>query len=452
MAGLALGCPIVTNRGEMTASVWMDRGAVCLADSDDPRDLAANVTVLLGNAELRQATGREARATHEELFAIGHCVAQLRAAAHFVARSDAPAIRSAAYPRVLMLHMTLPTRGRKPGGVEVTVHRLANALVDLGVPVTVGSLSSPPPDARYAYRSLFAQMQWLYDSHVGRLVALPLLFNFASVRGADVVHYHGDDWFSLDRSYPSVRTLHGSALREAQRATRWQRRLAQNIIYPLERLSRRLATVAVAVGRDTASLHDVHRVIGNGVDGSVFHPGEKSEVPSLLYVGLWNGRKRGRWMYETFVESIATAHPSVRLHFIADVEPPPHPRVVFDRFPDDERLARAYREAWAFVLPSTYEGFGIPYLEAMASGTAVVATPNTGAMELLGAGACGILAEDDAFAPAVLELLRDDATRSRLERAGVERSRAYQWSSIAGAYLEVYRDAVVRYGNAVRGE
>ena len=45
---------------------------------------------------------------------------------------------------------------------------------------------------------------------------------------------------------------------------------------------------------------------------------------------------------------------------------------------DDEELAREYRAAWVFCLPSSYEGFGIPYAEAMASGTPVVATPNPG--------------------------------------------------------------------------
>lgn len=39
-----------------------------------------------------------------------------------------------------------------------------------------------------------------------------------------------------------------------------------------------------------------------------------------------------------------------------------------------ERLTEFYRRAWLFCLPSSYEGFGVPYIEAMASGTAVVAT------------------------------------------------------------------------------
>src|SRR5258708_28657072 len=59
--------------------------------------------------------------------------------------------------------------------------------------------------------------------------------------------------------------------------------------------------------------------------------------------------------YTTLFRSrIAPRHPDVVLRFISDKEPPPHPRVRYERFPSDVELARAYREAWVFVLPSTY--------------------------------------------------------------------------------------------------
>ncbi len=487
MAGLALGRAIVANRGFATGAVFAQRRAVYLTNSADPDVLSNAVETLLAEPDLRQELGTRARELHNDLFALSRGVTRLRNAASYsepkrkrarrLAETTAQtlsarvprepsepapqpdsAVRSVEVskpaiavpvpmvhgPRVLMLHTTLPTPGRKPGGVEVAVHRLANALVSLGVPVTVASLTEAPADARYAHRHLFSKIPWLRDSRLGRLVVLPLLLNFIRVGNADVVHFHGDDWFVLRRPRPTIRTLHGSALREAQRATRWQRRLLQYVVYPLEHLASRLATITVAVGEDAAGLHAIRRVIGNGVDPELFTPGRKTDVPTVLYVGTLEGRKRGRWMYDMFTEHVVPRHPDAVLHFIADEAPPAHPRVRFTRFPSDVTLAQAYREAWVFALPSTYEGFGIPYLEAMSSGTVVLATPNTGARELLGNGQFGVLAEDAVFGEALLRLLRDDNLRRRIAFAATVRSIDFTWSNVARAYLDLYGEALRR--------
>ncbi len=441
MAGIALGRAVVTNRGPVTGSVWGTEVVVELTDSADADALANAVGALLADPARREALGASAREVYRRLFALEHGVNRIRSAVSRLVRRAT---------RVLMLHTTLPRVGHKPGGVEVAVHRLANTLVELGVPVTVASLTDAPTDARYRHRRLFRSFPSLRDSRVLRLFVLPALLNFVRHRDADIVHYHGDDWFVLRRTRPTIRTLHGSALREAQRAVRWQRRLAQYLLFPLERLAARMATIAVAVGQDAASLHGIRRVIGNGVDPNLFHPGRKSEKPLLLYVGTWEGRKRGRWMYELFTTYVVPRHPDVELRFISDEAPPPHPRVEFVRFPDDAALAQSYREAWIFVLPSTYEGFGIPYLEAMASGTAVVATPNTGARELLGDGRYGMLVSDTEFGDSILALLADDVRRADFAAAGLARSRDFMWPDIARAYVEVYEEAAGRRASGGR--
>jgi len=466
MAGMALGKAIVSNRGVATSEPFTDGRVALLTDTLSPGSLSRAVSELLADAERRHLLGRAARHEYQQRFTLEHSIARLRGSADWPHLASVPASggqyasptteysllttgsSSSQKPRVLMFHTTLPEPGRKLGGVEVAVHRLSNALVQLGVPVTVASLGPAPADALYRHRRLFARARWLRDSRTGRLGVLPALLNGLDVREHDVVHFHGDDWFTLRRPRATVRTLYGTALREAQHATRAPRRALQYLLYGAERLSRRLSTVTVALGRDEAEVHGIQRVIGCGVDDTVFRPGAKSETPRVLYVGLWEGRKRGRWLYDLFVERIAPRYPDAQLHFIADQEPPAHPQVRFTHFPDDATLARAYREAWVFALPSTYEGFGIPYLEAMASGTPVVATPNPGASELLGGGRFGVIAEDPAYADALLTLLRDPAERERVAAAGYERSREYAWSRIASEYLAVYHDAIARRGRA----
>ena len=110
----------------------------------------------------------------------------------------------------------------------------------------------------------------------------------------------------------------------------------------------------------------------------------------------------------------------------------------FGRVPD-EVLRELYRRAWVFCLPSSYEGFGIPYVEAMASGTAVVATPNRGAVEVLKKGTCGLVVSEDRLAKGLVQVLTDAALRRFLEIQGLSASRAYDWSRVCDAYEVLYR-------------
>jgi glycosyltransferase involved in cell wall biosynthesis len=117
---------------------------------------------------------------------------------------------------------------------------------------------------------------------------------------------------------------------------------------------------------------------------------------------------------------------------------PPGPGVrVFGRISDEE-LADLYGRAWVFCLPSTYEGFGIPYVEAMASGCPVVATANPGAVEVTAGGQYGVLTDEAELGTALLRLLTSPAERERLADAGVTRAGHYDLHAVAKAYEALY--------------
>jgi glycosyltransferase involved in cell wall biosynthesis len=115
----------------------------------------------------------------------------------------------------------------------------------------------------------------------------------------------------------------------------------------------------------------------------------------------------------------------------------------FAGFVADEDLPTLYSHCEALLYPSSYEGFGLPPLEAMACGAPVVVADNSSLRELY--GDCALVAEGSsasALQAAIAGLLDDPASRERLALLGVQRARARSWDDVAAETLDVYREAL----------
>ena len=113
----------------------------------------------------------------------------------------------------------------------------------------------------------------------------------------------------------------------------------------------------------------------------------------------------------------------------------------------DESLPALYRGAAAFVQPSSYEGFGLTALEAMACGAPVVAAQAGSLPEVVGDAGLLVPPRDvDALGKALASILDHPELASELSAAGRARSERFTWDQSAADHLAVYREAAARGG------
>jgi glycosyltransferase involved in cell wall biosynthesis len=104
-----------------------------------------------------------------------------------------------------------------------------------------------------------------------------------------------------------------------------------------------------------------------------------------------------------------------------------------------ETLQILYRLASAFVFPSLYEGFGLPPLEAMASGTPVVTSNVSALPEIVGDAAILVDPEQaDSIADGVIRVLSDESFRADLVRKGLARARQFSWDRSVRRTWDIY--------------
>lgn len=347
--------------------------------------------------------------------------------------------RAVAPLRIAMVSYYLPSGSKI--GVGYQVHALANALVERGHSVTVFSSCGPSADARYRTETVPLDGS-------NRTFKFALRLRRVDWTPFDVLHAAGDDYWLWRRRVPvHVRTFYGSCLSEARWIRGGRERLRMLLLGLSEILASLVADKAVACSENTRRwMPWVRTVVPCGVDLSFFRPGERSSHPSVLFVGTYLRRKRGKLLADAFEREVFAAVPDAELWMVCE-DAPPRPGVkVLGRVSDDE-LAELYGRAWVFCLPSTYEGFGIPYVEAMASGCPVVATRNPGAVEVTRNGQLGVIADDERLGEAIVHLLGSPDERERLAQDALDSVSRYDLGAVAAAYESIY----LRLLDAARG-
>jgi glycosyltransferase involved in cell wall biosynthesis len=243
---------------------------------------------------------------------------------------------------------------------------------------------------------------------------------------------------------PGVVTVHDLSFERDPTVMGQLDRLTFRALVPRSvRRAARVLTVSERSKRDLVDLYgtDPEKVVvtPNGVD-PVFSPGPNGGSGGyLLYVGAIQARK------DPLGALAAADAAGLRLVVVGPEREPALARELerggaeLRGYLDTPQLADAYREAAALVLPSRYEGFGLPVLEAMASGTPVVCSEDGALREV--AGDAAVYATRAGLADAVKRAL---AERPRLAAAGLERARRYTWAETARRTLDVYREVLGR--------
>ncbi|HEY7062490.1 MAG TPA: glycosyltransferase family 1 protein [Chloroflexota bacterium] len=364
------------------------------------------------------------------------------------------------------------------GGIGRYAARLAEALAALpGVELSLLYHGRPaarltcPLDRLPARRVRVASKPWRASLALAYFLRLPL----DRVVGPSDVFHATDHVLPPLRRTPSVFTVHDLAFLVHPETHLWSNRAYLQTMMP-----RYVAAATMVIADSEATRQDVLsyyraapdkvRVVPLGVEPA-FSPVPPDRVraevaarhgldgPYLLFVGTLEPRKNlvgllrayaallGRradtpalaiagaagWEYDETYRFVAREGLGAHVRFLGRVP--------------DAALPALYGAATALAYPSLYEGFGLPPLEALACGTAVVCSNRSSLPEVVSDAALVVDPTDvGALATALERLLDDEALRRDLRARGLARARQFTWERTAAETLRVFEEAVRRGG------
>lgn len=313
---------------------------------------------------------------------------------------------------------------------------------------------------------------WQYQRH--KLERRLFLGSLARRIGPRLLHLPDPPGTPIDMRQPRIVTCHDLiplvlsrqylAPLPGARALQWLRDVARY------RTARRVIAISQATKNDLVEHVGVAPeridVVHSGVDharfSAAFVPGERERVarrlgfdaPFLLCLGASDVRKNLPLLVRAFAHSgVAkdaklvfagpiSARQRARLQEAAratQVES----RVLILGYIDDALLVALYRQCLAYIFPSSYEGFGLPILEAMACGAPVLTSTLSSLGEVAGDAALTLPAIDrELLADGIRRIVSDEALRASLRERGLEHVQGFTWKRCARLTLKCYERAL----------
>jgi glycosyltransferase involved in cell wall biosynthesis len=281
----------------------------------------------------------------------------------------------------------------------------------------------------------------------------------------DIIHVQGiGKYYSFpilkECSNPVILTVHGIIHQESKS---WRGLLGKYRGYVGRHLEKNmlnrakyLIAVSPYVKRTIAPMTagDIS-VIYNSLD-EIFFSINKNEVPNrILFVGGIEERK-GLHVLIDAIAAIKQTIPAIKLHIVGGIRKASYyndllnqivnlglqDSIVFKNHLSNSELMQEYSEAALFVLPSKEESLGVVLLEAMATGTPIVASNIGGIPDIIEDGQNGYLVnygDSQAMASSIIKLLSDDKLRGEMGAKGKEMAKNYVPHKIAMEHLSLYK-------------
>ena len=289
--------------------------------------------------------------------------------------------------------------------------------------------------------------------------------------GADVFWYPWNTASPTPSRGAVVATMHDIVpiahpdprLRGWQKNLRWRRRYGATA---------RRATLIIADSRFTAD--EIHRMLGVPHDrmrvallaaDDVAAPPPDGDAEALARLGVRTpfvlavgaaDRRKNLALLERAMPRVVAEHPGTTLVLAGprrDAQSPLADAAWRQTlgFVTDAELAALYRAAGVLVMPSTYEGFGLPVLEAMRLGTPVICARGSSLPEVAGDAALWVDGDDDAdLATKIGRVLSDERVRASMRAASLDQASLFSWDETARLTMATFDEALAMAGNPHR--